>query len=80
MVLERVCGNIEDIVLQLFQRCDAEHFFVCFRVAEDKVTETHMLLYHLTQVDIELLRVLIQEIKTFGPCFITIGYLRTLKD
>ena len=80
MVLERLGRNVEDVVLQLLQRLDAENLFVGSGVAEYEVAKAHVFLNHLAQVNIELLRVLVEEVETLSPCFFAIGNLRALQN
>ncbi len=72
---QRVVRNGEDVVLQLLQRRDAHHLLLRHRVAEDEVAEAHVLLKEMAQVDVHLLRVLVDEMEAFGLCLFAVDHL-----
>ena len=63
-----VVGNLEDVVLQLFQRVNAHHLFVCLWVAENEVAKSHMPFHKVAEVNVHLLRVLVDEAESLLLC------------
>ena len=61
----RVVGDVENVVLQLFERANAGHLFARFGVAKDEIAKAHVLFHVVAQVDTHLLRVLIYKAKAF---------------
>ena len=43
----RVVRDVEDVVLQLFERADARHLLTRFGVAKDKVAEAHVFFHQV---------------------------------
>ena len=80
MVEHRVVGNLEDIVLQFLQRSHTTHLFMGLRIAEDEVAESHVFFYHLSQVNIHLLTVLVDEVKALGFCLCAVFAFATLQN
>ena len=60
----RVVRDVEDVVLQLFERPNACNLLTCLGVAKDKVAEAHVFFHQVAQVKTHLLRVLVYEAKT----------------
>ena len=77
---ERVVGNLEDVVLQVFERRDTHHLLLRHRVTENEVSEAHVLLQQMAQVHIHLLRVLVYEVETLGLGLLTVNGLRAGQD
>ena len=65
MVKHGVVGYLEDVVLQILEGVDAGNLLMRLGVAEDKVTEAHVLLHQLAQVHAQLLGVLVHEAESF---------------
>ena len=80
MILERLGGNLEDVVLQFLQRTHTCHLFLRLGVAEDEVAEPHVLLNELAQVHVHLLRVLIDEMEVLLLRLLLVHNLRTLQN
>ena len=75
MMGQRICGNLEDIILQVLQRGNTGYLLFCLRVTEDEIPEAHVLLHQMMQVHIHLRRVLIDEMEAFSLGLLTIGRL-----
>ena len=73
-----VVGHLEDVVLQLLQCRDACHLGFRLGVTEHEVTEAHVLLDELAQIDVHLLRVLIDEAEMLRLRLLLVLYLGTL--
>ena len=54
MIEHRVFRNLENIILQLFQRRYARHLLFRLWITEDEVTESHMLFHQLMQIHVHL--------------------------
>ena len=80
MIEHRVVGNLEDVVLQLLEVMDAGYLLARGGVAEDEVSETHVLLHETPQVDVHLLRVLIDEPEALSLCRLAVLHLTALHD
>ena len=80
MIAQRVGRNLEDIVLQLLQRGDTGNLFLRNRVTEDEIAKAHVFLDELTQVDIHLLRVLVNEMELLRLSLLTVLRLRALEN
>ena len=80
MVLERIGRDIEDVVLQFLQCRYAIHLLFGLGVTEDEVAKAHVLFNEAAQVDIHLLRVLIDEVEVLGLCLFLVDNLRTLQN
>ena len=80
VIEHRVARNLEDVVLQLLQRGNTGYLFLGRGIAEDKVAKAHVLLYQLAQIDIHLLRVLIDKMETLGLGLLLVDNLRTLQN
>ena len=63
VVEHRVVGNLENTVLQFFERSHSGHLLVGLGIAEDEVAESHMLFHESAQIEAHLLRVFIHEPK-----------------
>ena len=76
MIFQRLGRNLEDIVLQFLQRCHACYLLFRLRVTEDKVSESHVLLHQLVEVNIHLRRVLVDEVESLSLSLGTVERLR----
>ena len=61
MIHQRFARQSEDIVLQVLQVLDASHFLHRVRIAEDEVAKAEIAANQVTQVNIQLLRVLVDK-------------------
>ena len=61
VVEQRLGRHREDVILQVLEVAHAHHLLHGSRVAEDKVAETEVMVHQVLEVDIQLLRVLVEE-------------------
>ena len=80
MVEHGVARDGEDIVLQLLEIAHTAHLVVRFRIAEDEVAEAEVLGHDVAQVDIHLLRVLVNILEPLLQSPFAVGGLGTLHD
>ena len=80
VVVERLARHREDDALQVFQVAHAGDFLHRSRVTEDEITETEVLRHGLTQVDVHLLGILVDEARPAAVGKLPVGTLRRLHD
>ena len=79
VVEHRVVRYLEDVVLQLLQIAHTQHLCMCLRIAEDEISEAHVLLHNVAQVDTHGLRVLVYEMKMLRFSLRPVGSLAALE-
>ena len=80
MVEHGVVGYVEDIVLELLEAAHTHHLMLGDRITEDEVAEPHVLGQQIAQVDIHLLRVLVDIMETLGLGARAVLHLAALHD
>ncbi len=74
----RVVGYGEDVVLQLLEVAYAAYLLARHRVAEDEVAKPEVLFKDMPEVDVHLLRVLVNELEALGKSTLAVLRFRTL--
>ena len=80
VVEHRVVWYGEDVVLQFLQRAYAQYLAAGLGVVEHEVAEAHVLFHEAAQVDVHLLRVLVDEAEALGLGLLAVFRLGALQD
>ena len=80
MIKERFGWNGEHHVLQFFQVMHPSHLFFSMRITENEIAETEVLCHRLAQVDVHLLRILVDKHGVYVLSKLAVRLFRRLKD
>ena len=80
VVEQRLGGHFENGGLQFFERPHPRHRFEGRGVAEDEVAEAEVHLDGIAQIDVHLLRIFVDEVRSINRCAVHVLRLGRLED